>query len=216
MKINFVSYFDPFHYRGGGEMVTRDLIETGRARGHEVSVSAVRPRSNRFSESAHLDMVADVFNFPATFRSLGAWRAFSEEFLRMILKRKRFVHFNNAYVDICNLPYLPCSGHSANPCPHKVTTPLPTAILRRDFSPSCYACRSLTRALFQDARLSVFVSPLHQELTLKVLADVASIPCFVLKPTIDGSVFYNRNLISRIDHFKGATADSWDKIEWLC
>jgi hypothetical protein len=22
--------------------------------------------------------------------------------------------------------------------------------------------------------------------------------------------------ISRIDHFKGATADFWDKIEWLC
>ena len=43
MKIDCLSYFDPLKYSGGGEMITRALIEEGRRRGHTVRLRSVRP-----------------------------------------------------------------------------------------------------------------------------------------------------------------------------
>lgn len=41
MKIDCLSYFNPLKYSGGGEMITRTLIEEGRRRGHTVRLRSV-------------------------------------------------------------------------------------------------------------------------------------------------------------------------------
>jgi len=43
MKIDCLSYFNPLKYSGGGEMITRALIEECRRRGYTVRLRSVRP-----------------------------------------------------------------------------------------------------------------------------------------------------------------------------
>jgi len=54
MKIDCLSYFNPLKYSGGGEMITRALIEEGRRRGHTVRLRSVRPRIDEGTGSADL------------------------------------------------------------------------------------------------------------------------------------------------------------------
>jgi len=200
VKINYVGYFNPLTHAGGGEMVMRSLIETGMARGHEFTISAVRPGCMEYDPSADLDFVADVFNYPGTLKSLGAWRDFPRGFVERIAGGRSFVHFNNAYVDVCNLGYLPCSGKAAHVCPHKSPAHLLRNLAAKDFSRGCFAERPLVRDLFRRSKLNVFVSPLHHRVSYQLLKMKDEVPAFVMKPVIDSARFFNRQLERDIDY----------------
>ncbi|WKJ92029.1 glycosyltransferase [Methylomonas montana] len=201
MKINYIGYFNPLIYSGGGEMVMRCVIESGMTRGHQFGISAVRPGDCNYSDSADLDLVADVFNYPGTLKSLGAWRDFSEGFIKKIVDTRPFIHFNNAYADVCNLGYLPCSGDNAlEICPHKSPTHLLRNLAAKDFSAQCFSRNELVQRLFQHSKLNVFVSPLHHLICHKLLNLIEVAPSFIMKPVIDGKRFFNQNLDRDIDY----------------
>lgn len=200
MRINYVAYFDPTHFSGGGEMVMRALLAAGRQRGHQITLTTVRPRRTDIDSNADLYWLTDVFNFPGTLKSLGAWRGFEPTFLENIADAKPFVHFTNAYVDICNLGWLPCSGAAAPRCPCKSPWAFRRNLAARDFGTRCFATEPLIRKLFEQARLNVFVSPLHERVTGQVLRLAAAPPSFVLKPTIDTTRFYDRGMARDIDY----------------
>jgi glycosyltransferase involved in cell wall biosynthesis len=189
MRIDLISFLDPEAYGGGGEMISRRLIEIGRARGHDIRITSARPRRSARHERPELTLFVDVFNHGHSLRSLGAWRGFGEAFLAAAMARAPFVHLTNAYTDICNLPYLPCSGAAAPQCPVK-PLPLLRGIALRDLAERCFATRPLVRRLYEEAALNVFLSPLHRSITERVLG-VALAASLVLRPMIDPAMFRN-------------------------
>jgi glycosyltransferase involved in cell wall biosynthesis len=200
MRINYVAYFDPLRYGGGGEMILRGLIEAGRRRGHTIRVTTVRPHRTAIDEGADLYWLTDAFNFPGTLKSLGAWRHFDEAWLRDIAARRPFVHFSNAYVDICNLGWLPCSGNAAPRCPYKSPWTVRRNLAAKDFGTTCFARKALVRELFERSRLNVFLSPLHERITHDVLQLAHRPPSYVMKPAIDAQRFNNRGMERDIDY----------------
>jgi glycosyltransferase involved in cell wall biosynthesis len=200
MKINYVAYFDPFHYGGGGEMVMRAVIEAGRQRSHDIRLFTVRPRRSTLHDSPDITLLADVFNYPGTLKSLGTFRRFRTSLLEELIGRSRFVHLNNAYVDICNLPYLPCSGKASTVCAHKSMLNVRRNLATLDFGRTCFREQGLVQRLFRESVLNVFLSPLHQRTTYDVLGLDASVPSYVMKPIIDGRHFNNRGLQRDIDY----------------
>ncbi|HWQ03098.1 MAG TPA: hypothetical protein VNL38_01335, partial [Candidatus Nitrosotenuis sp.] len=153
MHITFVSYLDPFAYHGGGEMVLRAAIAHGRRRDHRITV--LSRRNGKFSRmfapaltrprETELYILADVFNCPEDHLPLDF------AFLRSIVEHEPFIHWDNAWVDVCARPALPCHGHREN-CPD--------------------AC-ALERArwLYSRALACVFVSPLHARTMEQLLGD---------------------------------------------
>lgn len=200
MKIDCLSYFNPHHFNGGGEAVTRSLIETGRKRGHEIRVRSVRPNTYESGDQPDLYWLIDVFNHPHTLKSRGAWLGYPRQLLWKIANEVPFVHMNHAYADICNLPYFPCSGASSNKCEFKSPTKLARNLALKDFGTTCFGYDSLVKALFQKSQLNVYVSPLHQKTIERVLGFSSIGHSYVLKPLIDSSVFYNRHVDRDIDY----------------
>jgi glycosyltransferase involved in cell wall biosynthesis len=200
MKIDCISYFNPLKYSGGGEMITRTLIEEGRRRGHTIRIRSVRPRIDEGVGSADLYWLVDVFNFPQTLKSRGAWLRFPPSFLEDIADHRPFVHMSNAYVDVCNLGHLPCSGKAQKQCAHKSPLNIVHNLALLDFGQQCFGQGSLVRKLFSQSALNVYLSPLHRETIVGILGAVGGSNAFVLKPTIDSKVFYNRNYERDIDY----------------
>ncbi len=192
MKIDCLSYFNPLVYSGGGEMITRALIEEGRRRGHTVRLRTIRPRMDEGAGAADLYWLVDVFNFPQTLKSRGAWLRFAPALLEDIATNRPFIHMSNAYVDVCNLGHLPCSGQAQAPCPHKSPARLVHNLALRDFGRQCFALDPLVRKLFARSALNVYLSPLHQRTIEGILGDARGQAAFVLKPMIDNSAFYNQ------------------------
>jgi glycosyltransferase involved in cell wall biosynthesis len=199
MKINFISFLDPTTYSGGGEMISKGLIDVGLKRGHDIRISSVRP--NKFNSHASPDLVffIDVFNNAHTLKSLGAWRAFPKNYISNAMKSVPFVHLTNAYVDICNLPYLPCSGNSCPICPAKKELSLLDKLIIKDFSNNCFATRSIVKELYENSALNIYLSPLHKQITEKVL-NISKKESFVLKPLIDTKRFFNEGLTRDIEY----------------
>lgn len=197
MLVDCVSFLDPTIYYGGGEMISRKLLEVGRTRGHDIRITSVRPRRRDLHSKPDITLMIDVFNHAHTFLSLGAWRSFGEKFLDAVLTRSRCVHLTTAYADVCNLPHLPCSGAGPSTCPFK-PLPLHRRGLLRDFGDLCFAARPLVRRLYESAALNVFLSPLHRKVTECVLGKSLA-RSFILKPVIDTKLFSNRNSPRDID-----------------
>lgn len=194
MRINLISFLDPRVYGGGGEMISRRLVETGEAMGHDIRVASVRPRRlDGLHASADLSILIDVFNSGHTLRSLGAWRGFGKDFLEEVIQRAPFVHMTNAYVDVCNLPYLPCSGARSGDCEKKKDLGPFQRLAMRDWGKACFADSDLVRRLYSQARLNVYLSPLHQRTTERLLGEGNYAPGLVLRPMIDTATFFNRN-----------------------
>lgn len=200
MNIDCLSYFDPFHYGGGGEMITRALIEEGRRRGHNIRLRSVRPSRQESEGNADLFWLIDVFNFPQTLKSRGAWLHFPEVLLDEIAEKRPFIHMSNAYVDVCNLGHLPCSGHSQANCMHKSPAHLIHNIAVRDFGRQCFAINPLVRKLFARSALNVYLSPLHQQTIEGILGEDKGQASYVIKPTIDSSIFFDRKSDRDIDY----------------
>ena len=200
MKIDCLSYFNPLRYGGGGEMITRGLIEAGRRRGHTIRLRSVRPGVDEGTGTADLYWLVDVFNFPQTLKSRGAWLRFPPALLEYIAANRRFVHMSNAYVDVCNLGHLPCSGHTQDRCHYKSPTHLIHNLALRDFGQQCFAVDPLVRKLFALSSLNVYLSPLHQRTIEGILGYPRGQASFVLKPMIDGALFYNQHRERDIDY----------------
>ena len=199
MKIDIASFLNPLVYYGGGEMIVRRLIEVGRQRGHDIRITSVRPNTSDCHSSPDLTIVNDIFNHGHSYRSLGAWRSFSQNKLMKIIEQKKFIHLNNAYGDICNLPYLPCSGHSASICPHKVPHSYTRKVLLKDWDNSCFASRNMIRHLHSESLLDVFLSPLHLATTEQILK--TKLPrTYIVPPLIDTATFRNHGLERDIEY----------------
>lgn len=192
MRIDCLSYFNPLQYGGGGEMISRALIEEGRKRGHTIRMRSVRPGVYEGLGSADLYWLVDVFNFPQTLRSRGAWKHFPVDVLEDIADNKPFIHMSNAYVDVCNLGYLPCSGNASETCQHKSVLHLARNLALRDFGRACFSLSPLVKKLFSRSRLNVYLSPLHKQTIEKILGEQGG-NAFVLKPMINDKVFFNQH-----------------------
>jgi glycosyltransferase involved in cell wall biosynthesis len=88
------------------------------------------------------------------------------------------VHFDDAYVDICDLPYLPCNGEArCKKCPFK------TGIDRR-----CFAHRN--KRLYEHSATNWFVSPLHRDVVEQRLESQRELsPSAVCRPLLDPEPF---------------------------
>lgn len=201
MKINYISYFDPMLHQGGGEAIAFDVIKAGESLGHTFTFCTVRPQQKiEYDESADLDLVVDLFNYPSTFKSLGAWLDFPIEFKHKILSRNRFVHLNNAYVDLCNEPYLPCSGFAQNSCPEKSSIQFIKNLITKDFDTTCFARRQLVKDFYSKSKLNIFLSPLHLQTANHILGNLDQSSSYILKPTIDPNQFFNRQMERDIEY----------------
>jgi glycosyltransferase involved in cell wall biosynthesis len=186
-------------YSGGGEMVNRQLIDAGRSRGHQISTTSVRNRKLEIQEDADLFMLADIFNFPHTIKSRGNWLKFSESLLKEIINQKPFMHLNNAYSDICNLGYLPCSGKSEEICKFKSGSKIRQNLISRDFSTDCFSYRDIVRQSYLKSVANIFVSPLHREVISKSVRIPENHKSLIVNPMINTNDFKNHNAERDID-----------------
>jgi glycosyltransferase involved in cell wall biosynthesis len=181
-------------------MITRSLIEVGRRRGHSIRLRSVRPGADDGIGQADLYWLVDVFNFPQTLKSRGAWLRFPHALLKDIAANHPFIHMSNAYVDVCNLGHLPCSGRALAQCAYKSPLRLLRNLASRDFGQQCFALDPLVRELFARSALNIYLSPLHQSTIEGILGDARGQAAFVLKPMIDSTVFYDQKRERDIDY----------------
>jgi glycosyltransferase involved in cell wall biosynthesis len=201
-------------YSGGGEMVNRQLIDAGRSRGHEISTTSVRNRNLEIQEDADLYILADIFNFPHTIKSRGNWLKFSEGFLKEIIDDKPFMHLNNAYSDICNLGYLPCSGKSEEVCKFKAKSKIRQNLIGRDFSTKCFSYRDIVRQSYLKSVANIFVSPLHREIISKSIRIPEDHKSLIINPMINTNEFTNNNTERDIEYlFVGVLSEAKGYLE---
>lgn len=209
MKINFVSYLNPFKFSGGGETVNKTLINTGRERGHKFTFTTAKDYQSGFDETADLDFLVDVFNFPHTIKSRGNWIRLDQNLISEIVKNRPFVHLSHAYVDVCNLGYLPCSGVASNPCPSKSNFSISRSIISRELGSKCFAQNGLVTQSFTSSLANIFVSPLHLRTTEKILNLTLQNNSIILKPVISLQDFKNMGLERDIENlFVGVISEA--------
>ena len=209
MNINFVSYLDPYKYGGGGEVVNRQLIEAGIERGHKFTFTSARKKTDGYDKSADFDFLADVFNYPETLKSRGAWIHLDKVLLNSIVNTRPFIHLTNGYADVCNLGYLPCSGLATNPCKFKLPKNVKRNTAALDFKNDCFVQNQIVHKAYSNSILNVYVSPLHQEITSKILGFNDSLKSIVVKPLIDTSAFFNYNSDRDIEYlFVGVLSEA--------
>lgn len=183
-------------------MVTRHLVEYARMIGHTVNITSIRPRNDNWSDVYDIVILCDVFNEPTRFES------FEQVFLEKIVNEKKFVHFDNSYVDSCDLGYLPCNGRNTTICPHKSYFHLKSNLQRKSFSLKCFQGKGIVQKLYRFSLANIFVSPLHHSVVSKML-NLDMHPFFILRPLIDTDKFYNMNLERDIEYlFAGAISEA--------
>jgi len=175
MKISWLSYLDPFVFSGGGELSNRKLIQVGRRRGHQITVSPwLRHRPQRLarrlglSRRVPVNWDADLFVL-ANIRNQGPRSdRFPEHVVDRALATGRSVVMANAWVDVCALD-LPCAGNRAH-CPKTCS-------------------RAWANRLYGAARAAVFVSPMQGRLIESVIDVPLPDTVIFSRPQIDTSVF---------------------------
>jgi len=172
MTINFLSYLDPFKYKGGGEFALRTVIERGRQRGHGIRVFARRTGklSKLISPSfnlppADLYFLADLFNCPEDPCKLDT------ALLERVIATERYVHFNNSYVDVCRRPALPCEGRRTH-CPDDCGVERYRRLSRRSIA-------------------NIFVSPLHERVVSSLLGGPSIPNALIARPFVSVDLFRN-------------------------
>ena len=187
LNINYIAQLSPLVHSGGGELIMRRLIETGEKRGHRFAFATASPRAEKLFINPDLTILTDVFNSPYTLRRL------SPSLLERVLAQGRFIHFDNAYVDTCNLDYLPCQGSKSVYCQQKLGLSPLKRLLSRDFSGHCFQEKPLVKALYQRSLCNVFLSPLHHRVISKMLG-LEGKDAIIVKPLIDEGLFYDRRM----------------------
>jgi glycosyltransferase involved in cell wall biosynthesis len=175
VRISWLTYLDPFVFSGGGELHNRLLIEVGRRRGHQITVSPwLRGRAQRLmrrvglSRRLTVDWKADVFML-ANLRNHGPRRdRFPSEAVDRALATDRAVILADAWVDVCTLD-LPCDGD-------------------RDRCPAMCS-RAFANELYGAATAAVFVSPMQRTLIESVIDVPLPSKVVYSRPQIDTSLF---------------------------
>lgn len=193
MKVNFVSYIDPDIGVGGGEAIVRELL---RATPPEFDLrrNHVLGRAMELHAMPDLTVVADVFNAPSHAghpirRALAHvpgtrlsryWTAVERAV------EARPIWLSNAYVDVCDRPYLPCAPLDL-PTSRSCTRPdVPAGrhLLRPDGGETCFAW--WTAELLGQAKQMWFLSPLHRDTTQAIVEPRQRlIAPQLLRPTLD-------------------------------
>ena len=185
MKINYVAHLDPFAHKGGGEVVLRQLIAAGKARGHEFGFRTCSPVQNTLLDEQDLSLFADLFNCPGN-------RPFLQrKELEDLIEKGPYVHFDNAYVDICDLGYLPCNGEVQSTCPHKGLKAWKHHVKKQTISRNCFSMSPLVRRIYHESKVNYFVSPLHRRVVSRALG-LEEEKGRVLRPLVDTQKFTNR------------------------
>lgn len=193
MRINFLSYLDPFVHSGGGEVITKRIIETGRARGHEIFVSAKNPQIENWKEDSSFNIFWDVFNCPEenTPYSL-AW-------IKKLAQDKPYIYGQNGYEDLCLLGTLPCEGESnGKNClvsiNHKI---FGAGGIHRPHPHKCVA--EERSSLWKESKLNVFLTEHHKEKYEKILGILPN--TYVMTPPCPSlEAFKNLNLTRDIPY----------------
>ncbi|MHB8142669.1 MAG: glycosyltransferase family protein [Thermoleophilia bacterium] len=201
LRINFISQIDPFRNSGGGEMMNRSLIEAGRRHGHQIKVTAAYPEPvTDLFDHPDLVILADVHNQPSARSRL------DPALVEGVIEESPYIHLDNAYVDVCDLPYLPCGGDSdGRACPYKrsLRTQAHRLLRRR----GCLAAR--TRRMYENARLNVFVSGLHRRTVAGILGPDAVGAFLETPPTVDSTEFVDHRNERDINNlYVGALSDA--------
>jgi glycosyltransferase involved in cell wall biosynthesis len=191
--INYISHLDPYTYSGGGEAISRALLEWVKSEFKaKVCVSTLNPYRINFNSKARLTVFCDLFNNP---NSLRRW---PPGFLSWAADRVPFIHLDNAYVDICRMGYLPCSGQAEKECSFKQELSFADKIKKFDFRDSCDANKNIFNSFYKKSKMNVFLSPLHRA-TIERVLNIKN-HSFILKPLIDTTKFKNMNLVRDIDY----------------
>jgi len=198
LRMSFFAYLDPFWGSGGGEMVLRELIRIGRERGHSIHVSAVRPKLRvNLQNNVDLYVLADIHNWPRARPWLPRGFRLPKKFWRAIqhvVAVGPYIHIDNAYSDVCDLAYLPCNGEvSGVECPYKSS--LWYRIMRNS---KCF--RFSTVAIYRNALLNVFTSPLHRKVVQKLVGEDVVGDFYELKPLVSTNSFFNRHMERDIEN----------------
>lgn len=202
MKINYVAYLDPFKFNGGGEMIMNSLLTYAKKQNYQIYATTVYPKQNNYVNNADLTILCDVFNSPQSFSS------FDNSFLKKIIEKDRYIHFDNSYVDSCNLDYLPCNGFIQKSCKHKSMLNVKSNLKRTDFSTKCFQGKPIINDLYNNSLSNIFLSPLHHKKVTTML-NIEKKEFFIVRPTIDTTLFYNRGNERDIDYiFAGAISEA--------
>lgn len=191
-------------------MVLREVLEYGKKIGHEIRIHTLYPENNDLSKHPDLTILADIFNVP------DLKKKYAETYIYNITNNRKFIHFDNSYVDLCDKPYLPCDGNSSNLCPFVISkyfayNKIQLKKILRHFRVGlfCTARRSVLRGrLYLKSLLNIFVSPLHEGIIYNLLKRNREIKrykfeknnrkfkttffskSYILKPLIDPNYFY--------------------------
>jgi glycosyltransferase involved in cell wall biosynthesis len=171
LRIAWISYLDARRFSGGGERNQVSLIDTGRRRGHAIRESAfvgARPqrllRRAGFEFGFRVDWDADLFILQNIRNAPHIKARIPDAVVDRALDSGRAVVVQDAWVDVCRFD-LPCHGDTSR-CP-----------------PACD--RSFGNKLLEKARIAVFTSPRHHQLT----ADLLDVPLpehvLYVRPMID-------------------------------
>lgn len=202
MKINYISYLDPFVFNGGGEMIMNSLLSHVKKNGHQVFFTTISPKRNEYIESADLTILCDVFNAPRSFSKI------DKEFLLKVISKGKYIHFDNSFVDCCNLDYLPCNGSVSSYCSFKSYTAVLENIRRRDFSNKCFQTKDIVRKIYEGSLSNIFLSPLHYK-KIRNMLGFKNENYFILRPTVDTNLFYDRGEERDIEYvFAGAISEA--------
>lgn len=193
MRINFLSHLDPYSHNGGGEVVTKRIIETGLARGHTISITSKNPKRDAWDTNSNFNMFWDVFNCPEENNP------FSLELIKKLTQEKPYVYGQNGYEDLCLLGTLPC-GTETNKTSCLVSINHNTFGPGGIHRPHPHKCVVLERrGLWDASSLTVFVSDHHKEQYDKILGKMAN-PFVMIPPCPNLDQFTNKNLIRDIPY----------------
>jgi len=172
LKVNWLSYLDPYVYSGGGERVGRELIAEAKHRGHVVKISSARwGRISRFlGPRIRLHGKPDVWILTDIWNCPEHEQRFPQKILDIALRSNRYVTLDNAWSTVCSRPLFPCNGDTSA-CPDR-----------------CANARA--RAVYIGAHRTVFVSHLHRLLVEQIIG--SRLPkALEMPPTIDRNFFRN-------------------------
>lgn len=173
MKINFLSFLNPYKFNGGGELDNRMLIDEGEKLGHDIKIGSrlnnkylnrfIHPKYN-FHDSPDLWILSDLFNVPEYNLK------YPHNLISDIIENCDYVHLDNAYVDICSRPALPCNGHKEN-CQQNCGY-------------------NISEKIYENSLANFFLSPLHSNIINGLLENKFLHKAKIIKPLIDVSKFY--------------------------
>lgn len=155
MRIEWISFLDPFVYGGGGELSHRALIHSGRRRGHTIGDRGfLRRRPQRalrrfgLHRGMRVELGADAFVL-ANLRNAPSFpRRIPGDLVDVVLDSGRAAIFEEAWVDVC-LHNLPCMGDPAR-C-----------------RPDCD--RDFANSLYSRAQVGIFNSPRQRDAIAAVI-----------------------------------------------